>query len=186
MRRKICLAIAMIMSAVALTACGSSSDNTSTTAETTTAAAAADEATTAAAAASSTDQYAFTYKGTVISMKADAASIIEALGEPKSYTEETSCAFEGLDKNYTYTSFILTTYPDGDTDRVNSLTLKDDTVSTADGICIGDSKDKVEEVYGADAFNGVNAYIITETDASLTVILENDKVSSIQYNAVFE
>ena len=185
MRRKICLAIAMIMSAVALTACGSSSDNTSTTAETTTAAAAADEATTAAAA-SSTDQYAFTYKGTVISMKADAASIIEALGEPKSYTEETSCAFEGLDKNYTYTSFILTTYPDGDTDRVNSLTLKDDTVSTADGICIGDSKDKVEEVYGADAFNGVNAYIITEADASLTVILENDKVSSIQYNAVFE
>ena len=185
MKKTICLAIAMVMTAVALTACGSSSENTSTTAETTTAAAVADEATTAAAATASADQYSFTYKGTVISMKADAAPIIEALGEAKSYTEETSCAFEGLDKNYTYTSFIMTTYPDGETDRVNSLTLKDDTVSTADGICIGDSKDKVEEVYGADAFNGVNAYIITTADASLTVILENDKVSSIQYNAVF-
>ena len=121
-------------------------------------------------------------------MKADAAPIIEALGECKSYTEETSCAFDGLDKNYTYTSFVLTTYPDGETDRINSVTLYDDTVNTSAGICIGDTQEKVEETYGADAFNGVNAYIMKDAgnNSQLTVILTSGKVSSIQYTALFD
>jgi len=139
-------------------------------------------------AASASDAFTFTFKGTAIAMKADAEPILAELGECKSYNEETSCAFDGLDKTYTYTSFLLTTYPDGDKDRINSVTLRDDTVSTADGICIGDSKDKVEAAYGADAYNGVNAYIINSDngDAQLTVILDSDKVSSIQYSAQFE
>lgn len=141
---------------------------------------------TAAAQQAEAGKFTFVYKGTNIDMKAEAAPICEALGEAKSYTEETSCAFDGLDKNYTYTSFIMTTYPDGDKDRVNSVTVLDDTVSTADGICIGDSVDKVDEVYGADAFNGVNAYIMKEGDAQLTIIIDNDKVSSIQYTALFD
>ncbi len=206
MRKMICLIAAVVLAAGLLTACGSNNggqqqttaaETTAAAAETTTAAAAettteAAETTTAAAAAATegaaddAGMYTFTYKGTTIDLKEAADAICEALGEAKSYTEETSCAFDGLDKNYTYTSFIMTTYPDGDTDRVNSITLLDDTVSTADGICIGDSKDKVEEVYGADAFNGVNAYIMTEGDAQLTIIIDNDKVSSIQYTAVFE
>ena len=203
MRKMICLIAAAMLAAGLLTACGSNNggkpaEETTTAvqaAETTeaaaaeTTAAAADAAEAAAAtdaAAPAAGQYTFVYKGTNIDLKAEAAAICEALGEAKSYTEETSCAFDGLDKNYTYTSFIMTTYPDGDMDRVNSITLLDDTVSTADGICIGDSKEKVEEVYGADAFNGVNAYIMTEGDAQLTIIIDNDKVSSIQYTAVFE
>lgn len=141
---------------------------------------------TAAAQPSEAGKFTFVYKGTNIDMKAEAAPICAALGDAKSYTEETSCAFDGLDKNYTYTSFIMTTYPDGDKDRVNSVTVLDDTVSTADGICIGDSVDKVDEVYGADAFNGVNAYIMKEGDAQLTIIIDNDKVSSIQYTALFD
>ena len=134
------------------------------------------------------DAFTFTFKGTDISMKADAEPILAALGECKSYTEEKSCAFDGLDKNYTFTSFILTTYPDGDRDRINSVTLRDDTVSTADGISIGDTKEKVEEVYGADSFNGINAYIMDNPtkDAQLTVILDGDTVSSIQYQAKFD
>jgi len=141
---------------------------------------------TAAAQPAEAGKFTFVYKGANIDLKAEAAPICAALGDAKSYTEETSCAFDGLDKNYTYTSFIMTTYPDGDKDRVNSVTVLDDTVSTADGICIGDSVDKVDEVYGADAFNGVNAYIMKEGDAQLTIIIDNDKVSSIQYTALFD
>ena len=192
MKKIICLLIAAVLAAGVLTACGSDTKNsTKETEGTTTQAAGNDTATPAAdegqdAAAATADKYTFVYKGTNIVMKGEAAPICEALGDAKSYTEETSCAFDGLDKNYTYTSFIMTTYPDGDKDRVNSVTLLDDTVSTVDGICIGDSKEKVEEVYGADCFNGVNAYIMAEGDAQLTVILDGDKVSSIQYTAVFE
>lgn len=187
----ICLLIAAVLAAGMLTACDSGDSSAKKDDQATTVAAAAADTTpaadeTAQAQDAQTDRFTFTYKGTPITMKAEAAPICEALGDAKSYTEETSCAFDGLDKNYTFTSFIMTTYPDGDKDRVNSLTLLDDTVSTADKISIGDSKEKVEEVYGADSFNGVNAYILTEGDAQLTVIIDGDKVSSIQYTAVFE
>lgn len=134
----------------------------------------------------SVSEFSFTYNGTEMAMKAPAAPILEALGEEKSYNEEASCAFEGLDKSYYYGSFYLYTYPQGDEDFVNMVELVDDTVKTAEGISIGDSKEKVEEAYGADSFNGINAYILTAKDSSLTIIMDNDKVSSIQYGAVFE
>ena len=195
MKKIICLLIAAVLAAGILTACGDDAKSTKETEGTTTAAVGNETTATAAPQegtedAEAADQYTFVYKGTNISVKADAAPILEVLGEPKSYTEETSCAFDGLDKNYTFTSFILTTYPDGELDRVNSVTLLDDTVNTKDGICIGDSKEKVEEVYGAESFDGIHAYIMEEDggdgDARLTIILDGDKVSSIQYTALFK
>lgn len=128
----------------------------------------------------------FVYKDTEIAMKEDAAPILETLGEAKSYTEAASCAFEGLDKTYYYGSFYLYTYPDGETDRVNMVVLCDDTVTTPEGLCIGDSKEKVESIYGAEGYNDVNAYIYTKKECTLTVIMDNDKVSSIQYGANFD
>lgn len=131
-------------------------------------------------------KFVFLYKDTEIAMKEDAAPILEALGEAKSYTEAASCAFEGLDKTYYYGSFYLYTYPDGETDRVNMVVLCDDTVSTPEGLSIGDSKEKVESIYGVEGFNDVNAYVYTVEECTLTIIMDNDKVSSIQYGAVFE
>ena len=123
----------------------------------------------------------FKYKGTEIRLHADAAPIVAALGEPKSYTEETSCAFEGLDKTYTYDSFILQTYPQGDKDYVYCFWFVDDLVQTNEGIRIGDDQAKVESAYGAEAYNGSNAYILTEGDTTFTVILDEGVVTSIQY-----
>lgn len=130
--------------------------------------------------------YTFTYGGNKIAMNADAAPVIEALGEPKSYTEEESCAFEGLDKTYYYGSFYLQTYPEGDKDYVYCLWLVDDSVETEEGIYIGASQAAVEKAYGAENFNGKNAYVINGDGCTLTVILENGVVNSIQYNAVVE
>lgn len=183
MKKIIGLVLALSMTAVVLTACGEEKKPAETAAAQTETLA---DAGAQAAAPAAAGKYSFATKGTVVEMKADFAPIHEALGKEKSYTEETSCAFDGLDKNYVYSSYIITTYPDGNVDKVNSLTLVDDTVSTTDGICITDSKDKVESVYGADSFNGVNAYVMQEGNAKLTIIMDGDKVSSIQYNAVFE
>ncbi len=80
----------------------------------------------------STKGYAFIYNGVSVTMDADAAPIIEKLGEPASYFEAASCAFEGLDKMYTYSGFEIDTYPVGDKDYVSSVILKDDSVSTAE------------------------------------------------------
>ena len=160
---------------LALAGCGGSSDNAGN-----------DQAAEGGAETTNAAEYKFTYNGTEIAMKAPAAPILEALGEAKSYNEETSCAFDGLDKSYFYGSFYLYTYPQGDEDFVNMVELVDDTVKTEEGISIGDSKEKVEEAYGADSYNGINAYAVSGGEMTLTIIMDNDKVSSIQYAAVFE
>ena len=131
-----------------------------------------------------TEGFSFTYKGTKIAIHADAEPILAALGEPKSYTEQASCAFEGLDKTYYYGSFYLDTYPLNGKDYVYGYWFADDSVSTEEGIYIGATKAQVESAYGADAFNGVNAYMVTKGDNLLTIILEEGLVSSIQYALV--
>ncbi len=133
-----------------------------------------------------TDGFVFNYNGVEIALHANAAPIIEALGEAKSYTESASCAFEGLDKTYYYGSFYVDTYPVGEEDFIFGVWFADDSVATEEGIYIGASKAEVESAYGADSFNGSNAYIVTKGDCSLTVILEEDVVTSVQYSVVVD
>lgn len=128
--------------------------------------------------------HSFTYNETVISLNTDAAPILAALGEPKNYTEETSCAYEGLDKTYYYGSFYLTTYPKDETEYIRSVWFVDDGVATADGIRIGSTKPEVEAAYGRGTFNGVNAYNIINKNTQLTIILIDGSVSSIQYKLI--
>ncbi len=130
--------------------------------------------------------FVFKYSNTEIAMNVKAEPIIAALGEPLSYTEEASCAFSGLDKTYNYGSFVMQTYPDGDVDYVYCLWLADDSVATPEGIYIGSSKADVEKAYGADGFNGSNAYVMTKGACTLTVIVEGDVVTNITYDAVLD
>jgi hypothetical protein len=130
--------------------------------------------------------FTFTYKGTEIALHAPAEPIIAALGEPKSYSESTSCAFEGLDKSYGYGSFYLETYPKGDKDFVYGWWFVDDMVETEEGICIGSSQADVEKAYGSENFNGSNSFVIKRGSGVLTIILDKGAVSSIQYTIVSE
>lgn len=130
------------------------------------------------------ENFTFTYSGVEITLHGDAAPVLAALGEPKSYTEEASCAFEGLDKTYYYGPFYLTTYPMEDKDRVYTLWFADDTVSTAEGICIGSTQTQVEEVYGADAFNGANAFELTKGNSKLTILITDGLVSGVRYEGI--
>ena len=126
----------------------------------------------------------YTVQGVDILMHAPAAPILEALGEPVSYTEEASCAFTGLDKTYYYGGFYVQTYPIGEEDYIFSAWLVDDSSTTPEGIYIGAPQAEVEAAYGADSFNGSNAYIMTGTTSTLTGILTDGVVSSIQYDAI--
>lgn len=127
------------------------------------------------------DTFTFEYKGTKIQFHAVAEPIIAALGEPVKYTESASCAFQGLDKSYYYGSFYLETYPVEDKDYVYGWWFADDSVSTEEGIYIGAPQAEVEKAYGADGYNGTNAYTIKRDSGSLTIILKDGLVSSIQY-----
>jgi len=118
--------------------------------------------------------------GYVVELNADMAQVLEKLGEPVTYFEAASCAFDGLDKTYTYTGFTITTRPDGDKDYVNDILLTDDTVSTAEGIRIGASLSDVTAAYGEKEPDG-NALIYDREGVTLLFILDGDKVMSIEY-----
>ena len=130
--------------------------------------------------------FSFTYKGAEIKLSQPVAPILEKLGEPMKYTESASCAFEGLDKSYYYGSFYLETYPQGEEDFVYGWWFADDTVTTPEGIYIGSAKADVDAAYGAENFNGTNSYEIKDGNGKLTIILENDVVSSVQYVIITE
>ena len=126
--------------------------------------------------------YVLTVNNVTVEVDAEAAPIVEALGEPVSYFEAASCAFEGLDKSYTYNSFEIDTYPSQDRDLVSAVILKDDSIATAEGVCIGDSLEKLQEVYGeATLENGMLIY--AKDGMKLCFIMQDDSVISIEYRS---
>lgn len=126
--------------------------------------------------------YVFVTGGVTVEMDGDMAPVLAALGEPASYFEAASCAFEGLDKIYTYNGFEIDTYPAQDTDLVSAVILKDDSVTTAEGICIGDSLEKLLAAYGEG--NRENGMLVYEKDGmKLCFILQDDSVISIEYRS---
>ena len=110
--------------------------------------------------------------------------ILEKLGKEKNYFESASCAFEGLDKEYTYNGFVLKTYPLNDVDYVASITLQDDTVATPEGIAIGSELADVTAAYGDSSSDTKCEYV--KGDSQLLILLENGVVTSIQYVAITE
>lgn len=125
--------------------------------------------------------YVFIYRDVAIEIDAEASSLLKQLGEANSYFEAASCAFNGLDKMYTYSSFELDTYPIDDKDYVSMILFKDDAVSTAEGISIGDSAEKIIQTYGEDSSqeNGMTVY--HKDGMKLCFIVEDGSVSSIEY-----
>ena len=132
------------------------------------------------------EKFTFTYHDIQIQPGDEAAPVTDALGAPKSYTEEASCAFEGVDKTYYYGSFYLSTYPMEGVDYVYSIWFVDDTVATAENIRIGSTQSQVEQTYGMECFNGTNGYTMTKGQSKLTILIEEGLVSSIRYEAVLE
>ncbi len=139
----------------------------------------------AAAPETQTPGYVFRFQGLEIAMGVEAAPILEALGEPKSYTETTSCAFTGLDKTYFYGDFYLFTCPMNGGEYIYGLMLATDSVQTAEGLSIGASRAQVESLYGSESYNGETGYVLQKGSCKLTILVENDLVTDIYYDAVF-
>lgn len=127
------------------------------------------------------DTFTFTYNGISIDMNMEATPVIQALGEPENYTEQPSCAFDGLDKTYSYGSFSISTYPKDGAEYIYQLWFTDDQIATAEGVRIGDPESKVEQIYNPDDLWGCGAYILTRGETTLTIIATDGVVSSIQY-----
>ncbi len=110
----------------------------------------------------------------------------DTYGEPLDYSETASCAFEGLDKTYTYEQYEITTYPKDDKEYIYSILLLDPNVKTTEGVAIDDSKDKMIEVYGEDYQEEEGNYTYTKGKTSIVFVIQDDKIISIEYLYITE
>ena len=94
-------------------------------------------------------------------MHKEAASVLNVLGEPLTYLEAPSCAFQGTDRIYGFGSYEITTY---------------------EGIYIGCSKNDMEAAYGTEYQETSGSYIYTKDDMTLQFITEQDTIIAIRYN----
>lgn len=132
------------------------------------------------------NSYVFKLNGTDVQINAGWADIYAKLGKEDSYFESNSCAFQGLDKVYTYGSVVIQTYPINEVDYVYSIELKDDTVETPEGLYIGSTKADVEKIYGTPADQTDSAYIYKQGESQLNIMFIGDEVVSIVYVSISE
>lgn len=125
--------------------------------------------------------YVFNTHSIAIAINEEAAKYLEALGEPVSYYESASCAFGDLDKIYTFQGFEMDTYSMNGKDYVSAIVFHDDSVATAEGISVGDSADKVKEVYGAADSEEENGIVYAKDKMKLCFIIQDGIVIEVQY-----
>ena len=110
----------------------------------------------------------------------------DSFGEPQGYSEIPSCAFEGVDKVYTYEDYEITTTMLGGKEVIYSTYLLTDNVSTPEGVKIADEKAAMIAAYGEDYIENGTEYIYQDGNVSISFITENDVITSIQYTMVTE
>lgn len=111
------------------------------------------------------------------------ADFIDALGDTDSYFESESCAFQGLDKVYTYKNFVIRTYPIDEVDYVSSIEFRNDSITTSTGCYIGMDMDTVKtnnSEYELESESEVSL-VYVDGDTKLSYIFTDGEVSSITY-----
>ena len=110
----------------------------------------------------------------------------ETLGKADSYYEVPSCAFEGMDKVYTYPNYEIQTYQDGDVDRIFSIYFLTDEIATTEGIKIGSTLEDVKKAYGENPQEVDSKYSYTLGKTTVEFIVDDGMVTSISYAYVTE
>ena len=127
--------------------------------------------------------YVYSQNGIDVAVNGEMTPIVDAWGEPDKYFESESCAFQGMDKVYTYGSVVINTYPKEGEDYVLAIQLIDDTITTAEGIYIGSSKEEVVAAYGTAASETDVALVYEKGECQLTFFFEDNYVTNITYAA---
>ena len=106
------------------------------------------------------------------------------IGEPKEYSEIPSCAFDGVDKVYTFEDYEIETYQDGENFRIYSIYFLNENAETAEGIKIGSTLDDVKGIYGENYEINDTMYTYISGKTKLDFIVENNVVTSITYTLI--
>ena len=119
----------------------------------------------------------------------DAAPLLSALGSDYELFAAPSCLYDGEDKEFAYAGCSVFTNPgNGGIDVWYIIRLTDDSLETARGIKVGDTKDAVVKAYGDKYYMESDyqmVYSISGKQGDLAspcmiIDFENDKVSCIE------
>lgn len=178
-----------VTSVFALVGCGSDTKGNNASSAATQSSAAA-ESSAQASEAKSDDKAAtisaadavFTFNGVNVELNGDADAAVAALGTANDVSSQLSCHGQGDDKTYTYTGFVLNTYPLDGKDRVLEVVVKSADIPTSKGVKVGDDVSAVTSAYG-DNFRKVGVYYAYDAGEgkSLQFLIEGDKVTEIDY-----
>ena len=133
------------------------------------------------AAAGAGGEFVFKAKDVEIHINSEAKAVLDKLGKPLSTFESPSCAFGDLDVYNTYAGFEVNTFQEKKTDYVKEVILKDDSVSTPEGVSIGEEATKVEKTYGAPTEKSDTKMEYAKEKMKLIFVLKSGKVDEIQY-----
>ena len=130
------------------------------------------------------DQHAYSYTYEGVELVPGAAFDSSALPEAESVYEVPSCAIEGTDNLYNYGTFELTAFNDGTGEVIYSIFFIDPNITTDEGLALGDDVAKVIELYGEDYTAEGTAYVYTGANTILSILVQNDTVTSIELRMV--
>ena len=118
--------------------------------------------------------YTVRYNGTVIELGKDATAILKKLGEPTSKQFVASCGEGAGDQwQYTYSSIVLFTVKNGESETVDAVALRDDLAKTGKGITVGSTEAEVIAAYGEPTVQGQKRRY-TEGSYTLELQLNDD------------
>ncbi|MGI6049950.1 MAG: hypothetical protein ACOYEI_03835 [Acetivibrionales bacterium] len=131
-------------------------------------------------------KYFFEHNGISIYMNDKAEPVLDALGEPMHYFESPSCAFQGIDRVYTYSGFELYTYTDGDddTEYIFSVVFMNDGVETREGITLSNKLNDIISKYGNDYDQKNDKYTYTDANTTLAFVIKDEEVVDVSYNLI--
>lgn len=123
------------------------------------------------------------YEGVILEPNGDMEAVLEALGEPLSYSENISCMFEGgMDKTYEYEGVTIYSYPTETQELILLVDVTAPDVETSRGVKVGDELDVALLAYSDELtpesesrFTGVFG------DVFFTIIGEEGVVTNISY-----
>lgn len=108
------------------------------------------------------------------------------LPEASNVYEAESCAFDGMEKTYTYDNFEIGTYPIDNNEKIVTIYIMNPEVTTKEGIQIGDTLEDLKEAYGEDYETADASYIYKKGKTTLTFVMNDNTISSIEYRLMAE
>jgi predicted small secreted protein len=136
--------------------------------------------------AAETSGFALKVGDSIIKMDQNMAEVQVMLGEPRNVFEEASCAFDGIDRVFSYPGLQIHTYPKGSDDYVHTISLRDDGIRTMQGIYLGSTMDAVVKAYGDEYKMESDVLIYTKDQTTLSFFIEDDIVTAITYNLIMK